>query len=96
MILSRAERSTHIDPEDGYETQNQDPKSERVMMNLGTYFRTADKFPSKLVPPEYGTMGTRYRLAIFTTFTTSSVLRTCTTMVCGDPVEPYGLECKEV
>jgi hypothetical protein len=34
---------------------------------------TPKKWPSKLVPPAYGTMGMRYLLAIFMTFTTSSV-----------------------
>jgi hypothetical protein len=69
--------------------------SERGYNDTGMYSRTADKFPSKLVPPEYGTIGTRYLLDIFTTFTTSSVLRTCTTMVCGVPVKFYGLKLEE-
>jgi hypothetical protein len=34
---------------------------------------TPMKWPSKLVPPAYGTMGMRYLLAIFTIFTTSAV-----------------------
>lgn len=34
---------------------------------------TPRKWPSKLVPPAYGTIGMRYLLAIFMTFTTSAV-----------------------
>ena len=43
-------------------------------------------FPSKLVPAEYGTIGTRCLLASRTTFTTSSVDVTCTITPWGVPV----------
>jgi hypothetical protein len=46
---------------------------------------TPMKWPSKLVPPAYGTTGMRYLLAIFTTFTTSAVEFGYTTTLCATP-----------
>jgi hypothetical protein len=47
--------------------------------------RTPVKWPSRLVPPEYGTIGMRYLRATLTIFTTSSVEVGYTTTLCGSP-----------
>jgi len=51
------------------------------------------KWPSKLVPPAYGTTGMRYLLATFTIFTTSAVELGYTTTLCAMPrsAHPPGL-----
>lgn len=69
-ILSIPDTSTQIAPTLGY---NEERLRTQNISTRRIYEHTDLKLPSKLVAPEYGTIGILYLFAIFTTLTTSSV-----------------------
>ena len=85
MILSIFERSTQIPPTAGC-TYEPHQYHAPIYLPLSNRKLTARKWPSKLVAPEYGMTGIRYLTAIFTTFTTSSVLAGHTTTDGCEPI----------
>ena len=82
MILSISDMSTHMPPPSTNASRVCDARARDAIQKQ---VRMPVKWPSRLVPPEYGTIGTRYFRVTLTFFTTLSVKVGYTTTLCRSP-----------